>query len=63
MNQSGNPKVTVATERLTPEEERHLSVAIDLFLAEMVRQQLGHDRERNEEARTERQKIHRPRPV
>lgn len=54
MKKRSKPEVTVATKRLTPEEERHLSVAIDLFLAEMVRQQLSHDRGQGEQTRTER---------
>lgn len=54
MNERSKPKVTVATRRLTPEEERHLSVAIDLFLAELVRQQLSRDRGQSETNRAER---------
>lgn len=54
MKKQSKPEVAVASKRLTPEEERHLSVAIDLFLAELVRQELSHDRERSEKTRTER---------
>ena len=63
MNKRSHPEVTVAARRLTPEEERRFSVAIDLFLAEMVRQQPGHERKRSEVSKTERQAVHRPRPL
>jgi hypothetical protein len=54
MKKQSKPEVTVATRRLTPEEERHLSVAIDLYLVELVRQQLSRDRGQSGKTRTER---------
>lgn len=54
MKKQSKPEVTVATRRQTHEEERQLSVAIDLLLAELVRQQIGHDRGESEKTRTER---------
>ena len=63
MNEQTHPKVTVATRRLTPEVERRLNVAINLFLAEMVRQQLSHGEGHSETSRTERKGVHRPGPL
>jgi hypothetical protein len=63
MKQQTHPKVTVAMRRLTPEEERRLNVALDLFLAEMVRQQLSHGEGNRETSRTERKAVHRPGPL
>ena len=63
MKKRSQPEVTVAAKRLTPEEERRLITAIDLFLAEMVRQQLGRDREEHEVSTSQRKEVHRARPL
>jgi hypothetical protein len=34
-------ELAVATQRQTPEEQRHFEAALDVFLSEMVRQHLG----------------------
>jgi hypothetical protein len=38
--------ITVAVRSMTEEENRHFDSALDLFLAESVRQHLGHSGER-----------------
>ena len=63
MNKRSRPEVTIAVKRLPPEEERKLITAIDLFLAEMVRQQLGSDREEHEVSTSQRNEVHRARPL
>ena len=63
MNKRSQPDVTVAAKRLAPEEERTLITAIDLFLSEMVRQQLGRDRQEHEISAAQRKEVHRARPL
>ena len=63
MNKRSQPEVTVVARRLTLEAERTLITAIDLFLAEMVRQQLGRDREEHEVSTSRRKEVHCARPL
>ena len=42
-NPKSTPSMTVAVRRQTREEQRHWEAAFDVFLAELVRQQLGRD--------------------
>jgi hypothetical protein len=63
MNKSSRSKVTFAVKRMTPEEERQLHVAIDLFLAELVRQQLRREKEASERTETNGKTVHRSGPM
>ena len=42
------PAIAVATRRQTPEDQRQFNAALDVFLAEWVRQHLGRVREDHE---------------
>ena len=63
MNRRSELEMVAATRQQTPEEERQFIAALDLLVAELVRQQPLRNRNDREEPESTRKTLHQPRQV
>ena len=63
MRRGDEPRIAVTVKQQTLEEERRFTVALDLFLAELVRQQLERPKGNDEISETEGETIYRSGPL